>query len=58
MIYLGEISKFYKYTIGVYDIYYDRTDGKIYFEIPSSGTIIKEMDVNDPDLYTAIFVAG
>ena len=58
MIYLGEVSKFYKYTIGVYDIYYDRTDGKIYFEIPSAGPIIKEMDVNDPDLYTATFVAG
>ena len=58
MIFLGEVSKFYKYTIGPYDILFDRTDGKIYFEIYQDGTIIKEMDVNDPDLYSAVFIIG
>ena len=33
MIYIGEVSKFYRYTIGPYDVLYDRTDGKIYFQI-------------------------
>lgn len=58
MIFLGEVSKFYKYTIGPYDILFDRTDGKIYFEIYQDGTIIKEMDVNDPGLYSAVFIVG
>ena len=58
MIYIGEVSKFYRYTIGPYDVLYDRTDGKIYFQIYSGETIIKEMDVNDPDLYMAIFIVG
>lgn len=58
MIYIGEVSKFYRYTIGPYDVLYDRTNGKIYFQIYSGETIIKEMDVNDPDLYMAIFIIG
>ena len=58
MIYIGEVSKFYRYTIGPYDVLYDRTDGKIYFQIYSAGSIIKEMDVNDPDLYMGIFIVG
>lgn len=58
MIYIGEVSKFYRYTIGPYDVLYDRTDGKIYFQIYSSESIIKEMDVNDPNLYLAIFIVG
>ena len=58
MIYIGEVSKFYRYTIGPYDVLYDRTDGKIYFQIYSGETIIKEMDVNDPDLYMSIFIVG
>ncbi len=58
MIYIGEVSKFYRFTIGPYDVLYDRTDGKIYFQIYSGETIIKEMDVNDPDLYMAIFIVG
>ena len=58
MIYIGEVSKFYRYTIGPYDILYDRTDGKIYFQIYSSGSYIKEMDVNDPNLYMGIFIVG
>ena len=58
MIYIGEVSKFYRYTIGPYDVLYDRTDGKIYFQIYSAESLIKEMDVNDPDLYMAIFIIG
>ena len=58
MIYIGEVSKFYRYTIGPYDVLYDRTNGKIYFQIYSGETIIKEVDVNDPNLYLAIFIVG
>ena len=58
MIYIGEVSKFYRYTIGPYDILYDRTDGKIYFQIYSAESTIKEMDVNDPNLYMGIFIVG
>ena len=58
MIYIGEVSKFYRYTIGPYDVLYDRTDGKIYFQIYSAESLIKEMDVNDPNLYLAIFIVG
>ena len=58
MIYIGEVSKFYRYTIGPYDVLYDRTDGKIYFQIYSAESLIKEMDVNDPNLYMAIFIIG
>lgn len=58
MIYIGEVSKFYRYTIGPYDVLYDRTDGKIYFQIYQDETRIREMDVNDPNLYLAIFIIG
>lgn len=58
MIYIGEVSKFYRYTIGPYDVLYDRTDGKIYFQIYQAETRIKEVDVNDPNLYMAIFIIG
>ena len=58
MIYIGEVSKFYRFTIGPYDVLYDRTDGKIYFHIYSSETYIKEMDVNDENLYMPIFIVG
>ena len=57
-IYIGEVSKFYRYTIGPYDVLYDRTDGKIYFQIYQAETRIKEVDVNDPNLYLAIFIVG
>ncbi len=58
MIYIGEVSKFYRYTIGPYDVLYDRTNGKIYFQIYQDETRIKEVDVNDPNLYLAIFIVG
>lgn len=58
MIYIGEVSKFYRYTIGPYDVLYDRTNGKIYFQIYQDETRIKEVDVNDPNLYLNIFIIG
>lgn len=58
MIYIGEVSKFYRYTIGPYDVLYDRTDGKIYFQIYQAETRIKEVDVNDENLYLNIFIIG
>lgn len=58
MIYIGEVSKFYRYTIGPYDVLYDRTDGKIYFQIYQAETRIKEVDVNDENLYMPIFIVG
>ena len=58
MIYIGEVSKFYRYTIGPYDVLYDRTNGKIYFQIYQAETRIKEMDVNDENLYLNIFIIG
>jgi hypothetical protein len=58
MLYIGEVSRFYKYTIGPYDILYDRINGKTFFVIYSSGTIIKEVDVNDPGLYSPVFIVG
>lgn len=58
MIYIGEVSKFYRYTIGPYDVLYDRTNGKIYFQIYQAETYIKEMDVNDENLYMPIFIVG
>lgn len=58
MIYIGEVSRFYKFTIGPYDILFDRINHKVYFIIYSSGTILKEVDVNDPSLYMPIFIVG
>ena len=58
MIYIGEVSKFYRFTIGPYDVLYDRTDGKIYFQIYQDETRIREVDVNDPNLYLNIFIVG
>ena len=42
MIYIGEVSKYYKFTIGVYDVLLDRISGKMYFVIYSSDTLIRE----------------
>ena len=58
IMYIGEVSRFYKFTIGPYDILYDRIDDKIFFVIYSSGTIIKEVDVNDAGLYIPVFIVG
>lgn len=58
MLYIGEVSRFYKFTIGPYDILYDRIDDKIFFVIYSSGTTVKEVDVNDTSLYFPVFIVG
>lgn len=58
MIYIGEVSRFYKYTIGPYDILFDRISHKAYFVIYSSSTIVKEIDIDDPGLYMPVFIVG
>lgn len=58
MLYIGEVSRFYKFTIGPYDILFDRINHKVYFLVYSSNTILREVDVNDPDLYLSIFIVG
>ncbi len=58
MLYIGEVSRFYKFTIGPYDILYDKINNKIFFIIYSSGTTVKEVDVNDTSLYFPIFIVG
>ncbi len=58
MMYIGEVSRFYKFTIGPYDILFDRINQKIFFVIYSSGTIVKEVNINDTGLYLPIFIVG
>lgn len=58
MLYIDEVSRFYKFTMSPYDILYDRLNGRVFFIIYSSGTIIKEVDVHDPGLYLLIFIVG
>ena len=58
MLYIGEVSRFYKFTIGPYDILFDRINAKIYFIIYSSGTIVKEVDINDAGLFMPVFIVG
>ncbi|WP_026476237.1 stalk domain-containing protein [Alkaliphilus transvaalensis] len=58
MMYIGEVSRFYKFTIGPYDILFDRINGKIFFVIYSSDTTVKEVNINDPGLYLPIFIVG
>jgi hypothetical protein len=41
MLYLGEVTRFYKFTIGLYDILYDKFNGRMFFEIYASGIIVK-----------------
>ena len=58
MVYIGELSRYFKFTMGPYDVLFDRMNEKMFFVIHSSSTIIKEIDVNDPSLYTYVFIAG
>ncbi len=58
MMYIGEVSRFYKFTIGPYDILFDRMNDNIFFVIYSSGTTIKEVNINDPGLYLPAFIVG
>ncbi|MDR1538142.1 MAG: copper amine oxidase N-terminal domain-containing protein [Clostridiales bacterium] len=58
MLYIGEVSRFYKFTIGPYDILYDKYSGRMFFVIYSDGILIKEVDVNDKSLFMLIFIVG
>lgn len=58
MMYIGEVSRYYQFTIGPYDILFDRINQKMYFIVYSSSTIVKEIDVYDKALYTYIFLVG
>lgn len=58
MIYIGEVSRYYKFTIGPYDILYDKYNDNIFFEKYSSGIIIKKVDIYDKDLYIDVFIVG
>ncbi len=58
MLYIGTVSKYYTFAMGPYDVIFDRFDGKIYFRIYSSSTIIKEVDVNDKSLFISVFIVG
>lgn len=58
MVYIGEVSRYFKFTMGPYDVLFDRMNEKMFFVIHSSNTIIKEIDVDDPSLYIYIFIVG
>ena len=58
MLYIGEVSRFYKFTIGPYDILYDRINDRMFFIIYSSATIVKEVNIYDAGLYMPVFIAG
>lgn len=58
MLYIGEVSRFYKFTIGSYDILYDRINNRIFFIIHGSNITIKAFDANDPSLYIYNFIVG
>lgn len=58
MVYIGEVSRYYKFSMGYYDILFDRINEKIYFVIYSSASEIKEVDINSPSLYNPIFIVG
>lgn len=58
MMYIGEVSRYYQFTIGPYDILFDRINQKMYFIIYSSSTIVKEIDIYDKALYTYTFLVG
>lgn len=58
MMYIGEISRYYKFTIGPYDILYDKYNENIFFQKYSSATIVEKVDINDKALYMDIFIVG
>ncbi|MDR1538791.1 MAG: copper amine oxidase N-terminal domain-containing protein [Clostridiales bacterium] len=58
MLYIGEVSRFYKFTMGPYEILYDKYNGRMFFEIYSDGILIKEVDIHDPGLFSLIFIIG
>ena len=58
MMYIGEVSRYYKFTIGAYDILFDKYNYNIFFEMYSSGIKVKKVDINDPTLFISIFIVG
>lgn len=58
MVYVGEVSRYYKFSMGYYDVLFDRINEKIYFVIYSSTSEIKEVDINSPTLYNPLFIVG
>ncbi|HHX62361.1 MAG TPA: hypothetical protein GX707_16865 [Epulopiscium sp.] len=58
MIYLGEVSRYHKFTIGAYDILFDKYNQNMLFVMYSSGIIVKAFDPNDPALFVPIFIVG
>ncbi len=58
MLYIGEVSRYYKFTIGAYDVLVDKYTHTIFFEIYSSGVMVKKVDVHDPELFIAVFIVG
>ncbi|WP_180270813.1 copper amine oxidase N-terminal domain-containing protein [Sporanaerobium hydrogeniformans] len=58
MMYLGEVSRYYQFTIGAYDILFDKYNGNLFFVMYSSGIKVKKVDVNDPYLFLSVFIVG
>lgn len=58
MIYLGEVSRYHKFTIGAYDILFDKYNQNIFFVMYSSGIRVKAFDPNDPTLFMPVFIVG
>ncbi|MDO5028195.1 MAG: copper amine oxidase N-terminal domain-containing protein [Bacillota bacterium] len=58
MVYVGQVSRYYKFSMEIYDILYDRLNGKTYFIIKSSGIYIQEVDINSPSLFNPLYIVG
>ncbi len=61
ILYVGEVSRYYKFTIGHYDILYDKFNSKMFFVVHKPDInyiVIKEFDVNDPYLYFPVFIGS
>ena len=56
MIYLGEVSRYHKFTVGPYDILFDKYNQNIFFVMYSSGIRVKAFDPNDPALFMPVFM--
>lgn len=58
MIYLGEVSRYHKFSIGPYDILFDKYNQKMFFIMYASGVNVKAFDPNDPGLFIPVFIVG
>ncbi len=58
MMSIGEVSRYYKFTLGVYDVLVDKYNKNIFFEVYSSGIKVKKVDIHDPELFIAVFIVG